>query len=368
MNYIDTVKYLYDQRKQKLIDWLQKHTLRQVQWEATRRCDMKCLHCGSPYDSKNITDELKETEIINAFDSIANDFKIEEIELVNITGGEPLIRSDLLDIISHLYSFGFKHITIQTNGNPLINNEKLIERLSKSGLSGIGLNLDGLSKKHDWQRNMKGHFDKIFRLAKFLVEKTDFYITITTVVNRFNYFDINELYEVIQEIHPKRWRLIEIQPLGRAHKNRELLLSVEQYKKLLKFVYDINQKITLNDNGRDVKVELGCSGWLGSKYEGIVRPYIWHCQAGISTLGIWHDGSIGGCTDIDHFFSEGNVRENSISKIWEDGFKVYRDWSARKNGECSTCNQWEWCHGGPFHLRTPNNDLLNCTYKCINMS
>ena len=353
----------FENRKQKLLEWVHVHQLRQIQWEATLRCDMACSHCGSScVTGSTHHDELSEDEIIRTFDTIAHDFDPNSIELVSITGGEPLLRPDLPRIISRLSSIGFNHISVQTNGNALVSDRSLADCLVTSGLSGIGISIDGLRDSHDRQRNRKGHFDQLCRLVEWLVGTKELYVSVTTVITKLNIDDLNGLAEIIQDLRPHRWRLIEVQPIGRAHSNSSLLLSPDEYFKLVQFVLDKNANAAMENLEFRPKVELGCTGWMGTELEGLARPYIWHCQAGIGTLGIWNDGTIGGCTDIDHGFGEGNVKTDLISDRWENGFQRYRDWSSRRNGVCVSCDQWDWCHGGGMHLRTSQNELLHCPY------
>ena len=355
----------YEERKQKLSIWIHQHPLRQIQWEATRRCDMKCSHCGSSCSASIRDEELSETEIISAFKSITSVYDSNQLELVSITGGEPLLRSDLPRIISKLTEQGISHITLQTNGNQLCAKEGLLPTLVDAGLSGLGLNLDGLAESHDILRNQPGHFMKTVELVERVRSETSLYLSITTVVSQQNFLELPELAATIKRLKVPRWRLIELQPIGRAHTLNEKLLRPQDFRQLLDFVVETN---ALNSDGTrkpHTAVELGCTGWMGIDWEGIVRPYIWHCHAGIATLGIWSNGDIGGCTDIDHSRVEGNVRNDSIPEVWEKRFTSYRDFGSRRNGICVDCNQWDWCHGGGLHLRTCENELLHCPYALI---
>ena len=355
----------FEERKARLHEWVGEHRLRQIQWEATRRCDMRCLHCGSECTSSGDGCELTESEIVGAFESIAAHHGASAIELLSITGGEPLLRNDLPDIICRLRSLGFTHITVQTNGNRLNDDPRLLAALVDAGLSGLGINLDGREESHDRLRCREGHFENMCRLAQRVMKETPLYLTVTTVVSQSNLDDLPHLARRLSDMGIPRWRLIELQPMGRAHRVGAPCLNREDFQRLVDFVKEINMEAARTGRLLPPAVELGCTGWFGTELEGIVRPYVWHCHAGISTLGIWSNGDIGGCTDIDHRRSEGNVRTDSIPDVWQNRFLQYRDWDSRRTGECHTCDQWPWCHGGALHLRAEGSDLSQCPFLLL---
>ena len=363
--YSREIEQAFEDRKAKLHEWVDEHPLRQIQWEATRRCDMECLHCGSNCTLSDDDYELTKNEIVGAFESIASHYDASSLELLSITGGEPLLRTDLPNIIRRLRALGFSHITIQTNGNRLNDDPGLLSTLVDAGISGLGLNLDGLRNSHNRLRRRKGHFESMCRLAQRVLQETPLYLTITTVVSRSNLDDLPHLAKVLSDLSVPRWRLIELQPMGRAHMADVSYLNRKDFRRLVGFVKEINLESAHPDRLSLPAVELGCTGWFGTELEGIVRPYIWHCHAGVSTLGIWSNGDIGGCTDIDHRRSEGNVRTDSIPEVWQNRFDQYRDWDSRRTGECRTCDQWPWCHGGALHLRAEENELSHCPYLLL---
>lgn len=362
------VEQAFEERKVKLYEWVCEHPLRQIQWEATRRCDMCCLHCGSDCTTSNSDHELTESEIVRAFESVANSFDVSLIELVSITGGEPFLRNDLSDILRQLRTLRFEHISIQTNGNRLNDDPRLLDALVDAGLSGLGINFDGLQESHDQLRCRKGHFESMCRLVQRVMEESPLYLTITTVVSRLNLDDLPCLATIISDMGVPRWRLIELQPMGRSHRADAPCLRSEDFRQLVDFVREINVESALSDRSKLPVVELGCTGWLGAELEGVARPYIWHCHAGVSTLGIWSNGDIGGCTDIDHRRSEGNVRMDLIPEVWETRFLQYRDWDSRRTGACRTCKQWSWCHGGALHLRSESNEIIHCPFLLLHGS
>lgn len=68
------------------------HPLQIISWEATRRCNLSCKHCGSPFEEVQLPEELSTEEVIGAFRQVENDFDMSYFRHVNITGGNLLLE------------------------------------------------------------------------------------------------------------------------------------------------------------------------------------------------------------------------------------------------------------------------------------
>ena len=78
---------LFDIWRQRIEKLIQEHPLQIISWEATRRCNLKCHHCGSPSEAVNCADELTTSEVVSAFEQIASDFDMSRFRHINITVG-----------------------------------------------------------------------------------------------------------------------------------------------------------------------------------------------------------------------------------------------------------------------------------------
>lgn len=124
----------------------QKPKLHNLFWETTLRCNAKCKHCGSRAgENCNFKDELTTEEIESTLQNIANRYKASDI-LLNITGGEPLLREDLFEVMSFAKSLGY-YWGMTTNG--ILINDNIIEKMKKSQMDTISISIDGLEKTHD---------------------------------------------------------------------------------------------------------------------------------------------------------------------------------------------------------------------------
>jgi radical SAM protein with 4Fe4S-binding SPASM domain len=358
---------LFENWRNKIESLIQEHPLQLISWEATRRCNLKCVHCGSPSEEVDLGEELSAEEIVGAFEQIAADFDMSQFRHINITGGEPFVRKDLLEILHSIHRNPFYHnIDIQTNGIILADNPELFSELSKYGVTGLGVSIDGLEQTHNAFRRTKDGFMKAFEAAQLGVEY-GYTVTVSVVAHKKNVDEIRGLYELVKtEIKPRIFRVMTIDPIGRAEFDSEHLLEPEQVKQVIDFLkmeYHLNcsdyadQKTTM--------VELGCGGWLGKELEGTVRPFIFHCIAGINNLGILYDGKLASCSNISREFIEGDLRKDNIKDVWESRYHKYRNFGWKRTDPCVTCEDWDFCHGGPMHkqnVRAKNNCLKLLTY------
>jgi len=355
---------LFDDWSERIEALVREHPLQIISWEATRRCNLHCIHCGSPPDDVDLDAELSADEVVGAFEEIARDFDMRQFRHVNITGGEPFVREDLLDILRRISrSPAYGNIDIQTNGLVLADHPELLDELRDYGVTGLGISIDGLEDTHDAFRGVRGGFTKAFRAARTAAER-DYVVTVSVVAHAKNVDEIPALFALVkEEARPRVFRIMTLDPLGRAEVLDDYLLSPEQLRQVIDFLKAEYLSGCASYADPDATmVELGCGGWLGTKLEGMVRPFIFHCIAGITNLGILFDGKLGACSNISRDFIEGDLREERIRQVWDNRYKRYRIFDWKRTGDCIGCDQWWYCHGGPMHLKRPRCESPHCLY------
>ncbi len=343
----------FDIWKGKVARLIDEHPLQIISWEATRRCNLRCNHCGSPSEFVNLKDEMTTEEVIGAFDQIARDFDMSGFRHINITGGEPFVREDLFNILTHLASYSFyRNIDIQTNGLYIAEHPEILPFLKDNGVTGLGISIDGLGETHDHFRNYTGGFEKSVFAAQQAVSE-GMVVTVSVVAHSGNVDHLEELYEfALKEISPRVFRVMFIDPIGRTDHDSKYLLNDSQKSKIIRFLQE-KYESTCQDypDRKTMMVELGCGGWFGRELEGTFRPFIFHCIAGLNNLGILYDGKLASCSNISREFIEGDLRKEKIRDVWENKYQRYRNRTWRKTGKCENCLDWDLCHGGAFHLK-----------------
>ncbi len=338
---------------------LKKHTLIDLFWECTLTCNANCKHCGSNAEKRRYEGELTTEEIKCAFKQIAEDMDASKI-LINVTGGEPLVRKDLCEVMEYATNeLGF-HWGMTTNG--ILLTEENIEKLRKANMETISVSIDGLEETHNKFRGVPNSYNIIINNIKNL-KKADFvkYIQVTTVFHKENINQLEELYQVMLGLGLDSWRLVSIDPIGRANENDELLLNGEEIKKMLDFI---------KSKKKDKRLELtyGCPGFLGLEYEKEVRRCYFNCRTGISVASILYNGNLFVCPNVPRIkeLIQGNIRTDNFKNVWDNKYKEFRTKERTKCDECEKCGYWDYCLGGAYHTWNFDENKQNkCTYNMI---
>jgi len=122
-------------------------------WNTTRACNLNCIHCYAKAVHQSNDRELTTEEGFHLIDDLASF----GVPVILFSGGEPLMRSDLVELSSYAVKKGIRAV-ISTNGT-LITDEKAM-LLKNAGVSYVGISIDGLEKVNDHFRGIKGAFKK----------------------------------------------------------------------------------------------------------------------------------------------------------------------------------------------------------------
>lgn len=320
----------------------QKHELINLFWECTLRCNFNCKHCGSKAGGSSFSDELNTEEIKKVFSGIAKDFNPRFI-FVSITGGEPLLRKDIFEVMGFANKLGF---TWGMVSNGYLISDSVINEMKKSGMSSLVISIDGLENIHDSFRNQKGSFKKAIKAVE-LVSNANFLkeLNITTTIHKKNIFQLEEMYNIFKNTGINSWRLTNIDPIGRAMENKDLMLDKEDLTKLLDFIKE-------KRSTSKIEITYACSGFLGYKYEGEVRNKYFMCITGINVGSILANGDIFVCPNVPRIkkLIQGNVRKDRFSEIWNNKFEFFRNRERTKCEKCYKCENWDNCLGNSMHL------------------
>lgn len=326
------------------------HPLRELFWECTLRCNLRCRHCGSDCKVQEIAQDMPFDDFAKALDSIAAHTDPHKV-MVIITGGEPLMRADLEDCGRKIYLKGFPWGMV-TNGYALT--EERFRRLRSSGLHSITISLDGLEEDHDWMRGRSGSFSRASEAIR-IVAQSGILSDVVTCVNARNIGSLPAVKEHLISLGMKSWRIFTVFPQGRAKGNADMQISGEQLRSVLDFIIETRKEGRIGCN-------FMCEGFLGP-YEGKVRDGFYTCNAGTTVASVLADGAISACASIRADYHQGNIYTDDFWDVWADRFKPYRDRSWMKKGPCAGCRHFRFCQGNGMHLRDENGDLMQCVLK-----
>lgn len=325
-------------------EYLYKHPrLTYLFFELTDACNLCCLHCGSHASPQNRT-YLPFTDVKMVLDQVAEAYSPGNI-MVCLTGGEPLLHPQLFDIIAYAKQCGFS-CGITTNG--MLIDGKNAQALVRCGLDTATFSLDGLEDTHDWFRNMAGSFEKTLQGIRNLHHAAGKTIPtqITTVIHKQNFHQLKELYTLVSGLGVDSWRVINLEPIGRALENQELLLDGQQLRELICFIQECRFQPK-----PPMEVTFGCSHYVTEKYERMIRDYYFLCGSGILVASILCNGDIYSCLDIERReeLVQGNIHTHNFVDVWENRFQPFRRDRASDCDLCCRCEDRSFCCGDSGH-------------------
>lgn len=324
-------------------------------FELTDACNLSCLHCGSSACPQNKT-YLPVCDIVRVLRSVASRYNPAEI-MVCLTGGEPMLHRDFFKISAYAKELGF---SCGMTTNATLITEEIAQQLIPNGIKSVTISLDGLEDNHDWFRNSSGSFKKTICGIRNLMRATKGTIStqITTVVHKKNIHELDKIYELVVSLGVDSWRVINLEPIGRALKNKDLLLEPVEYQFLLDYI-----RSKRFDPAVTIDVTYGCSHYLTPHYEREVRDTYFLCGSGIYVGSVLCNGDIYSCLDIERRdeLVQGNVRNDDFVDVWENGFQEFRADRTMNSEKCKNCADKRYCMGDSAHTwNYDTNEPLLC--------
>lgn len=331
----------------------ESHELRYLFFEVTRRCNIACRYCGSECTPKIRENELPTEKWLRIIDEVAEDFNPRRI-MVAVTGGEPLTRDGIYEIFGHLHEKGFRYGMVC---NSTLLDAEAAKKIVACGMNSISLSIDSIEAVNDKVRAKGCTAAFLSAVGNLRSAGYNGILEALSTITKPCLPHLEEMQKWLTSIGIKRWRVSPVIPIGRAAECPDLCLSDEEVCRLLDFVR--GRRMTESD----MRLEFSEEGYLGDDYEGLVRPYLCQCRAGINIAGIRYDGKIGACPEISPVFDQGDIKTERLSDVWRDRFQNMRDRSwMHRLGPCARCDKHSVCGGGALHLY---DDMQTPTRRCF---
>ncbi len=309
-----------------------------VQWHLTENCNLWCRHC---YQGERSMDELPladikkaVTEVSDMITAWSDDYGISFSRSINITGGEPLLRHDLLSILEAIREKGFDCYVL-SNGT-LITNERA-KMLSSLGIAGVQVSIEGPEDVHDSIRG-KGSFTAATSGIEHLVD-AGIPVTLNVTLSKLNASSMIKILAFGSHVGARRIGFSRLVPSGNGRSLLSQMLSPSALQELYALVLSLEIKTLDVVTGDPVAAQMRAPS---NDDAGDVA--ISGCAAGISGLTILPNGTVTPCRRLPLFL--GNIRRDSLREIWADSpiLEALRDRS-RYKGKCGNCRRWAVCRG-----------------------
>lgn len=328
-----------------------------VVWNMTRRCNLKCVHCYAQAVDPEGKDEISTAQAKTIIDDLA----AYGAPVMLFSGGEPLVRQDLVELARHATEKGMRAV-ISTNGT-LITKEKARE-LKAVNLSYVGISLDGAEAIHDTFRGVSGSFKKALRGIEHC-QAEGLKVGLRFTINKRNVGEIPKLFTLLRDLEVPRICFYHLVYSGRGSELIKEDLDHTETRAVVDLIMDetralfdagLPKEVLTVDNHAD-----GPYVWMRMKKEDPVRA------AEIFELLQFNEGNnsgrgIGciswdGQVHADQFWRNhtfGNVLERPFSEIWDDPslelLHKMKNKKAHVKGRCARCRFLNIC-GGNFRAR-----------------
>jgi radical SAM protein len=364
-----------------------------VFWELTRACMLACKHCRAKAIRRRHPEELTTEECFNVIEQLS---EFSPKPLLIITGGDPLMRDDVTEIISHAAEKGFR-IAIAFSGTEKATEERLRE-LKEAGVARVAVSIDGSDEeKHDSFRGVRG----TFRMSMKAIEnakKAGLPFQVNTTVTRENIDDLPNIARLCLESGAVMWDVFFVVPTGRA--KAEMMPTPQQFEDVLCWLYDLSKKTGLNVKSSAAthlrRIELmrdrGETPAVGELYYRLLERIENFPEGEGMVVAGGHGKSLStdgirraiGITDgrgmffISHVGEvypsgflpvvAGNVRKTSLKEIYysSEVFVNLRD-PDRLRGKCGICEYRKICGGSRARAYAVSGDYLAEEPCCIYM-
>jgi radical SAM protein len=319
-------------------------------WEVTQACDLACVHCRASAQPQRHPMELSTDEGKHLIDQIA----AMKIPVFVLTGGDPIKRPDLFDLIGHARSAGVP-VSLTPSATPLLTKE-IVVRLKEAGLARLAVSMDGASAEtHDVFRGMEGSFARTLDAVRWANE-IGLPVQINTTFSRRNIAEINDLVALMESLQITLWSVFLLVPTGRGKLND--LLNAEEFEQVFAKIYSLSKtasfdiKTTEAQHYRRFLLQQRVTERRGGT-EMFANAQKVADAVGRAPRGL-NDGK--GFVFISHVgevfpsgflpVSAGNIRHEPLSTVYRESplFQGLRD-TAKLEGKCGVCEFKEICGG-----------------------
>jgi radical SAM protein with 4Fe4S-binding SPASM domain len=280
---------------------------------------------------------------------IINEFSDMGGRLLEISGGEPLMHPNLLEIVDYARQKDLNTI-LYTSGNVVDNlgrviplSMKFAENLRQAGLQKVIFNLQGyFPGTHETITQVKGSFRNVINAIK-SAKLLDFWVGVHFVPMKLNYNELKDLHRLCHELEINELGILRFVPQGRGQTYRDLLeLSLAQFEKFTK------ELTCLTSRHNNPTIRVGRPADFRCLYNSSVLKA--KCDAGISRCLITPEGKVAPCPAFKQAkkYLMGRVHDESLDDIWsKSSWEELRQFDYVKlKKPCGSCEHLHECRGG----------------------
>jgi radical SAM protein with 4Fe4S-binding SPASM domain len=309
-----------------------------VQFHLTERCNLACRHCyqGVPVpemDYGEICGAI--ADVKTAIEGWAKDYEMVVSPSLHFTGGEPLLRKDLIPILRYASGCGFS-LSVMSNGSMI--NRAVAEQLKAAEVADVQISLDGLESVHDSLRGGGAFRGALEGIASLVGEGVDTNINLT--VSSLNMNQVGDLVTLADELGVSAIAFSRLVPSGRGKQLADQLLTTKEVAAFYDGLSQYRDKTRVTVTSRD---PLAAIADLDGDIPQTELP-VGGCAAGMFGVTITADGTVMPCRRMD--LPIGNIKTDRFRDLWADSPILWQLRTRQKyRGGCDICRYWPVCRG-----------------------
>ncbi len=323
---------------------------RVVAWETTRRCDLACRHCRAAAGPARMEGELTSTEGLRLIEALA----ALPIQLLILTGGEPMMRPDIHELARAAASAGIR--VVMAPCGPRLTDASAAQ-LRDAGISAVSLSLDAAEAAgHDAFRGVEGAFDATLRGLR-CARQAGLAVQINTTVSRLNVAQLPAILDLAEREGVATLDFFFLVPVGRARSLKALQLDAEQVERTLQWISEtdgtrrVRMKTTCAPQMARVRAQQGGKRAPGAPAGG--------CMAGRGFLFVSHAGIVQPCGFLDLPCGDVRAFDFDLQALLAAAGDLHRLGALEEiGGKCGTCTFLDLCGGCRARARAMRGDVL----------
>lgn len=325
-------------------------------WEVTAKCNLTCDHCHARGNEAQYADELTTEEgKSRVIDPLA---EVGDFKSLIFSGGEPLVREDIFELVAHSKNRGFYPI-MATNATLITST--VAEKLKRAGLLGVAASIDSTRDEvHDAFRKLPGALKQAKEgIANAAAE--GMYVQINITASKMNKNELADIIRYADELRAHVILLYQFIPSGRGAESAELELTAEEFRE------EILEAGALQKDLHPIIAPVGLPQYWAllnvKRNSGRNTDVLRGCVCGNGMFYIKPNGDVWPCAFVP--VSGGNLRQKTPKEIWAtaEPFVSLRNRDNLK-GICHDCSQRQACGGCRARALAHTGDLFAEDPRC----
>ncbi len=346
-----------------------------IAWEVTRACAYACVHCRADAQHRRDPRELTTAEARTLIEQLA---AFGNKPILVFTGGDPMMRPDLYELIAYATEKGLR-CSLTPTATALPTRERL-EKVRDAGIRRIALSLDAPRPQvHDDFRQVPGSWQRTLDILH-RAQDVGLSVQVNTTVSKHNVDILDEMIPFIQEVNAVQWSVFFLVPTGRAQAKN--MITAEQHEQVFNWLYDLSKRapfdikstaapmyrrVAIQRKRQETDGKPVTFQGAGFQYaDGLNRPTK-GVNDGNGFLFISHVGDIQPSGFLP--LTAGNVRNDDVVDTYRNS-PLFTDLRAPEKikGPCSACEFRDLCGGQRGRAYGLTGDYLQSDPACIYVS